>query len=61
MTEKLSIIIMFRGSLTDTSNIYWSNCGFSLKSKVSKDFPAGYLWSKKKKTIPPDHLSMSLE
>lgn len=38
--EKLSILIMFRGSLTNIENMYWNNCGFPLKSDISKDFPA---------------------
>lgn len=44
--EKL-FILMFRRSLRNIKSIYWNNCGFSLKSCVSKDFPAGYFWSKK--------------
>lgn len=53
--EKLSILLMFRGSRTNIRNIYWNNCGFSLKLDVS----AGYLWSKKTSTTC--HLKMSLE
>lgn len=51
--------MMFRGSLTDIRNIYWNICGLALKSDVSEDFPAGYLWSKKIFTVC--HLTMFLE
>lgn len=40
-------------------NVYWNNFGLSLKSDVSKDFPARYLWSKK--TFTACHLTISLE